>query len=325
MQKDLFGDSENDHMDLLNKKPIENKSYAHGGLYQTDERFHSWTNSIALNDIAKMIKLVHRPGHPIDTHFLYLNIVEFLYKQRNDPQMRILFKNMALEHILVFDLLIPVLYYKSGNNEDSMFLLPHVPTFQYLATVYAEDGEFGTAIEVCKRALGYGLEDGTRGGFIGRIERLKKKAMEGKFDLQNNIDLGHKDLNAKNLRENIEDSYCQIRNKSIDLAENLKYDCVEITSYPTSCSLCKPFQGSTFSISGSDPDFPPLSDAIASGLFHGKCHHLINVSSAALNRNIGKLGKKDSADDVAVSIEVEKKINVENKQNKGGFFKRFGL
>lgn len=311
-------------MDLSNKKPLVSKSYAHGGLYETDERFSSWTNFLASNDIGKMIDLVHKRGHPIDTHFLYLNIIESTYKQRADPQMRILFRKTALEHISVFDLLEPVLYNKSGNNQDPKFLLPRVPTFQYLATVYAEDGEFGKAIKVCELAIGFGLEDGTKGGFSGRMERIKKKAVERHYDLQkNNLEISM--LEDQHLRATIEESYCQIRKKSLEIAKNRNYDCVEISSYPTSCSLCKPYQGRTFSINGTDPDFPPLSNAIDSGLFHDSCHHLINVSTAAVNRDIGKFRKENSGNDAIVSIKAENKAKVEDKQKRGGFLKRFGF
>jgi hypothetical protein len=310
-------------MDLHNKKPLESKSYAHGGLYETDDRFHSWTSALASDGIGEIIKQVHKQGHPIDTHFLYLNIIESTYKQRKDPQMKNLFKKMALEHISVFDLLEPVLYYKSGNNEDAR--LPRVPTFQYLATVYAEDGEFAEAIEVCKRAIGFGLEDGTKGGFPGRIERIKKKAAGKHYDLQNENNLEIKIQEEQRLRSAIEEGYSLIRKKSLDLAKNRRYDCVEITSYPTSCSSCRPYQGHTFSISGKDPDFPPLSDAIASGLFHEGCHHLINVSTAAIEHDIGKFREKDAGRNSGVNIKVENKTKVEGKQKKGGFLKRFGL
>ncbi|MFU8815520.1 MAG: hypothetical protein ACNA7W_09250 [Pseudomonadales bacterium] len=54
--------------------------------------------------------------------------------------------------------------------------LPRVPTFQKYATLLTEDGEYGTAIEVCRRAISFGLEDGTKAGYEGRIARIEKKA-----------------------------------------------------------------------------------------------------------------------------------------------------
>ncbi|VVB64842.1 Uncharacterised protein [uncultured archaeon] len=52
---------------------------------------------------------------------------------------------------------------------------PHVPTFQYLATVYTEDGEYEKAIEVCENAIAFGLHDWTKGDYQARIKRIKKK------------------------------------------------------------------------------------------------------------------------------------------------------
>ena len=58
-------------------------------------------------------------------------------------------------------------------------VLPRVSTFQHYAAVLAERGEFERAVHVCEAAIAFGLHDGTKGGYEGRIERIKKKA-EGK-------------------------------------------------------------------------------------------------------------------------------------------------
>ena len=54
--------------------------------------------------------------------------------------------------------------------------LPRVPTFQHYATLLTERGQFERVIQVCESAIGFGLDDGTKGGYKGRIERIKKKA-----------------------------------------------------------------------------------------------------------------------------------------------------
>ena len=51
-----------------------------------------------------------------------------------------------------------------------------MPTFQHYATLLTERGEFDRAIQVCESAIGFGLDDETRGGYEGRIERIKKRA-----------------------------------------------------------------------------------------------------------------------------------------------------
>ena len=53
--------------------------------------------------------------------------------------------------------------------------LPRVLTFQYYSTLLTELGDFERAINVCKTAISFGLHDGTKSGFQGRIGRIKKK------------------------------------------------------------------------------------------------------------------------------------------------------
>jgi hypothetical protein len=59
-------------------------------------------------------------------------------------------------------------------------VMPRVPTFQNLAILLTEDGDFPEAMKVCQAAQNYGLSDGTKGGFAARIERIQRKAEEAK-------------------------------------------------------------------------------------------------------------------------------------------------
>jgi len=58
--------------------------------------------------------------------------------------------------------------------EKDIGAMPRVTTFQNLATVLTEDGDYARAIEVCQMALRFGLEDGTKRGFEGRIAKIEK-------------------------------------------------------------------------------------------------------------------------------------------------------
>ena len=53
--------------------------------------------------------------------------------------------------------------------------LPRILTFQYYATILTEDEKYQEAIDVCKKAIEYNLNDGTQSGFEGRIKRIMKK------------------------------------------------------------------------------------------------------------------------------------------------------
>lgn len=127
--------------------------------------FDAWTSG----DLGEMIRATKSKSNPIDRHFLLLQIVEETYKKRKDIKYREIFKEFAQQHISEFSALSSQLK-KEFNNK-----LPRVPTFQKYSTVLAEDLEFSDAVEVCEMALRIGLDDGTKSGFRGRIERIKKK------------------------------------------------------------------------------------------------------------------------------------------------------
>jgi hypothetical protein len=66
-------------------------------------------------------------------------------------------------------------------------------------------------------------------------------------------------------------------------------DLVRISTHSGSCPLCTPYEGRTFSLSGTDEEFPPLDDAIAGGLFHVGCLHVISLAPEEKDRFIASL------------------------------------
>jgi len=153
-------------LDKLLGKKEEFKSYhtRYGVSVECDERF----NASHSGDFNRMMKQLYKKGDPVDTHFLYLSLIDQAYTRRKEPEMRALFKKLAIEHVANFDAI-------RGPLIKDVGLLPRVPTFQYLATVYTEDDEYEKAIEVCEKAIAFGLNDGTKSSYQGRIERIKKK------------------------------------------------------------------------------------------------------------------------------------------------------
>lgn len=62
------------------------------------------------------------------------------------------------------------------RTDRSMRSLPRYPSFARLAIIYEQRKEYEEAIRVCRLALRMGYDDdGTEGGFPGRIARLTKK------------------------------------------------------------------------------------------------------------------------------------------------------
>ena len=147
-----------------NKDKVKSSYLRNGALIESDER----REALNSGDLERMLKQLYKKGDPIDTHFLYLQLIGHAYGHRKEPEMRALFKKLASEHVEKFASLREQLIKEFG-------ILPRVPTFQYLATVYTEDCEYEKAIGVCQKAIEFGLHDGTKGGFPGRIERIVKK------------------------------------------------------------------------------------------------------------------------------------------------------
>jgi hypothetical protein len=106
---------------------------------------------------------------PLARHRLYQQITEASYKDRDKEASRTAFKYYAEQHISEFDAIKKPL--KKQNNGK----LPQVSTFRNLANVLVEDEQYNEAIAVCQQALHFGLKDGTKTGYQGRIERIEAK------------------------------------------------------------------------------------------------------------------------------------------------------
>jgi hypothetical protein len=136
-----------------------------GKSVEADEVFMAWTSG----NFLRMEAATKLKTHPVDRHYLLLQLCSETYKKRSEPEMRSKFFVYSQQHLAEFSELAPNL---KDEFSDS---LPQVPTYQYLTTVLVEDGRFDEAIQVCQEALKYGLDDGTKYGFQGRIDRIQKK------------------------------------------------------------------------------------------------------------------------------------------------------
>ncbi len=107
---------------------------------------------------------------PGERHLIYSHIIETAYRNRrtnaDDLQTAM---ELSQQYMAEFaSLRDPVL--KMMGDDPKI-----IPVFKMLAIMLEESGEYDQAIQVCKTALGYGIEDGTKTGFEGRIERILKK------------------------------------------------------------------------------------------------------------------------------------------------------
>ena len=123
-------------------------------------------------ELNRMLKDLSKETNPIDRHFLLQSIVGETYKRRKDTEMRKICNEIGIKHLSEFKDLAPFLKKEFGG------ILPRVTTFQYLSTLLSEDGDYDRAIKICKMAISYGLKDGTKGGFEGRVKKSKRKEVK---------------------------------------------------------------------------------------------------------------------------------------------------
>lgn len=135
-----------------------------------DDAFKAWTSG----NLEDMIKAANTGTNPIDRHFLLQSIVSESYKLRKDERFRRICIEFSEKHLAEFSQIVPVLKEEMGG------ILPRISTFQDYATVLTENGEFEKAVSVCNIALSYGLQDGTKSGYFGRIKRINEKMGKSK-------------------------------------------------------------------------------------------------------------------------------------------------
>ena len=139
-----------------------------GQSVRADEVFHAWTSG----DLDRMLRALALDTNLVDRHYLLLGITKETYRIRSDPAMARECARVSEIHLAEFQQIRPALAGELGGE------LPRVPTFQNYATLLAEQGDFDRAVWVCELALYYGLSDGTKSGFSGRIARIRKKQAE---------------------------------------------------------------------------------------------------------------------------------------------------
>jgi hypothetical protein len=156
----LFGSKTKSHNQELNTF-----TFRQGKIVPIDDAFQAWTSG----DPDEMLKAAITKTNPIDRHFLLQSIITETYKLRKEEKYRNICIDYAEKHLQEFTSIATAL------KEDMGGTLPRVTTFQHFATILTENGEYEKAIEVCQKAISFGLHDGTQSGYEGRIARIKKK------------------------------------------------------------------------------------------------------------------------------------------------------
>ena len=141
-------------------------------VIRLDRHCDAYLSALESRNVPGMQSLLQSECDPAKRHYLLMGIVDESYRMRlADPRMREVCKQFAEAHLQEFPALVPGLIGETGS-------FPIVTSFAKYSTALMEDGEYGEAIRICERALSYGVDDGTKEGYLGRIRRIKKAMLK---------------------------------------------------------------------------------------------------------------------------------------------------
>jgi len=102
-------------------------------------------------------------------HLTYNALIKLYYKLRDE-------RKDALENCIHYckeDINILPDFLKQEKNKYGA--APSCPSVIQLAIIYEKKCEYQKAIDICNFAIKYELDDNTKGGFLKRIDKIKKK------------------------------------------------------------------------------------------------------------------------------------------------------
>lgn len=121
------------------------------------------------NDLEKMLKATEIETTLGNRHFLLQAIVGETYRLRKEEKYKNLCLKFSEKHLEEFQL------FTQSLKDEFDGSIPRITTFQQYSTLLTELEEYEKAIKTCEMAISFGLDDGTKGGYQGRIDRIKKK------------------------------------------------------------------------------------------------------------------------------------------------------
>jgi hypothetical protein len=146
-------------------KPLRGKTRA---TLDDDQRVEQ---ALASRDLSSMETLLEDICDPVLRNRLLIRLVSGHYRRRSDAMHRATFYRVALlqmeEASSIMD----------GIEEVGTPRPDYLDAFKTMAIALDEDGSLDGAIAVCEMALSLGLQDGTKTGFEGRIDRLRRRQL----------------------------------------------------------------------------------------------------------------------------------------------------
>ncbi|CAM3710385.1 hypothetical protein COLU111180_04360 [Cohnella lubricantis] len=141
------------------------------GIYSED--IMDWfLNDYHRTEQYMLERCIEHQDNPYQLHFDFNKLIKLYYK----------FKS---EHPDAIQKLITVCEKDIQSIESFIFayrkehphypFLPLIPSFKCLSIVYEKSGLFSDAIKVCEKAIALNLDDGTKGGYPIRLEKLRNR------------------------------------------------------------------------------------------------------------------------------------------------------
>lgn len=120
-------------------------------------------------DPLDMESLLKGEPDPLARHYIYTRGIELAYARRaGNLEMRQKAAGFAQAYVDEFHSLKEAVFLDLGESR-------YLPVFKQLAIMLEETKDFDKALSLCKKATLLGLDDGTKTGYQGRINRIKKK------------------------------------------------------------------------------------------------------------------------------------------------------
>ena len=116
-----------------------------------------------------MIQTLEKTDDPILRNMLLGQIVAEYYRQRSDADSKAEFYRYAQMHVEEIPGVLDALEANGQERPDS------IETMKMIAIAMEQDGRLDEAVEICEKALSFGLQNGTKTGFEGRISRINRK------------------------------------------------------------------------------------------------------------------------------------------------------
>jgi hypothetical protein len=127
-------------------------------------------STIGSGDFGKMDTMLEKVRNPLHRHQLLNALVKKAYSERSQPAVRKKLYEYGRRYLDEFDQIAPELKRESDGEG-----IINAPALKSMAIAMEEDGNYQEALAVCDTALKWDLDDGTKSGYAGRIDRIRKK------------------------------------------------------------------------------------------------------------------------------------------------------